>query len=229
MISKAGGGYRHVVVAILVALSLTTTLSPAAQAATKRPYFTQARNFWLSEAQMVSSALQNVPLVDAARYLERGLSANGADVSGYAAAIATIKAFERIPITSESRAQVRWSHRDWPLLNTFFELTPNEVSVLDNDVPSGASYDAAQRAWLEEPVGVEHGLKKSPLKTIIVIFRAARSARARRATIYEAALVDAQSLESANARDIALSGRSLTNLYGQDIYYLNVFFRASQL
>jgi hypothetical protein len=230
MNSKGGCRYLDFAMATLVTLTLATTaLSPPAGATTGRPYFTQARNLWLGEAQMVSSALQNVPLVAAANYLERGLSVRGADVSGYATAIATIKSFERIPITSETRAQVRASHSDWAALNTFFQLTAGDVSVLDNDIPSGAPYNAAQRAWLREPEGVERGLNDSSLKTLVAILRAAKAARPQRAIIYQAALVDAQSLESASPRDIALSGRTLINPYGQDVYYLNVFFRASQL
>jgi hypothetical protein len=216
--------------AALVTLSLATTaLGTPAEAAASRPYFAQARNLWLIEAQMVSSALQNVPLVAAVNYLERGLSVRRADVSGYAAAISTITSFERIPITSETRAQVRASHRDWSMLNTFFQLTAADVAVLDNDLPSGAQYSAAQRAWLREPTGVERGLNDSSLKTIVATLRAATAARPQRGIIYEAALVDAQSLENASTRDIALSDRTLTSLYGQDVYYLNVFFRASQL
>jgi hypothetical protein len=224
---------RHVrqrtVVASMTLLLVATLCGASAGAAANRPYFSVARNLWLSEAEMVSGALQNVPLVAAAHDLQLGLSTPGGDVQGYAGAIATIRSFERIPLTSETSAQVRASHRDWSLLNTFFELTPTEASILDNGFPSGSLYNAAQRAWMHEPAGAHDGVNYPLLKSIVTILRQARSARPQRAIIYQAALVDAQSLESASASDIAVSASTLLNTYSQDVYYLNVFLQGSQL
>lgn len=220
----------HAFVAVAAAaLCAAAALALPSGAATTRPYFSVARNLWLSEADMVSSALQNVPLVAAASDLGRGLLVHGANIAGYSAAIVTIKAFERIPLTSETPAQVRASHRDWSALNAFFDVTLSEAAVLDNEVPSGAQYDAAVTAWLREPSGVHSGLNVSSLKIAVSMMRAVRSARPQRAILYQAALVDARSLEHADARDIAHSGASLLNPYRQDIFFLNVFFRASRL
>jgi hypothetical protein len=194
-----------------------------------RPYYEAARTLWLSEAEMVSGALQNVPLVAAAHDLERGLSVRGADSKGYARAIATIGAFERIPLTSETSSQVSASHRDWAALNTFFDVTPAEQMVLDHDLPSGDQYDAARRAWRREPVGVHRGLSATLLRTVVAALQRASSAQPSRSILYTSALVDARSLEGATAEDVASSDRTLLNPYNQDIYYLNVFFQSGRL
>jgi hypothetical protein len=208
---------------------VTTVVNSLASAAANRPYFSVARTLWLSEAEMVSGALQNVPLVAAAHDLERGLSVHGADVDGYARAITTINAFERIPLTSETPSQVRTSHRDWANLNAFFDVTPVEEAVLDDDVPSGAQYGAARRAWQHEPSGVHNGLSVALLETVASNLRAARAARPSRSIIYQAALADALSLEHARPSDLAAMSDSLLDPYTQDIYYLNVIFEASRL
>jgi hypothetical protein len=214
----------------LGALALTTTTcANVADAAGNRPYFSVARTLWLSEAQMVSGALQNVPLVAAAHDLELGLATHAGDVQGYAKAIATINAFERIPLTSETSSQRSASHRDWATLNAFFDVTPSEETILDNDVPSGSQYDAAQRAWEREPSGVHNGLSVALLQTAVSDLRVARAAQPDRAIIYQAALVDARSLEHARTTDLAATPRSLLDPYTQDIYYLNVIFQASRL
>jgi hypothetical protein len=217
------------VVASMALLLVATLCSASSGAAAGRPYFPAARNLWLSEAEMVSGALQNVPLVAAAHDLQLGLSTPGGNVEGYRQALATIRSFERIPLTSETSAQVRASHRDWSLLNAFFGLTPTEASILDNGFPSGALYNAAQKAWMHEPAGVHDGVNYPLLNSIVTILRQARSAHPQRAIIYKAALVDAQSLEGASASDIAVSDSTLLNTYNQDVYYLNAFFRGSQL
>lgn len=42
-------------------------------------------------------------------------------------------------------------------------------------------------------------------------------------------MYDLTNLEGASVSDIASGASSLTNPYGQDILYLNVFFRTTQL
>src|ERR1700722_18864758 len=82
-------------------LLVGTTLievAPAHAGTTARPFYALARTRWLSEAQMVSSAEQNVPLVSAVHDLKLGL-AKGGNTAGYAQAISTIESFESIPIT----------------------------------------------------------------------------------------------------------------------------------
>ena len=170
---------------------------------------------------MVSSALQDVPLIAAANDLERGLNVRGANVEGYATAIATIDAFERIPLTSETPAEVRASHRDWSTLNSFFHVTPRQANVLDHDLPSGAAFTAARVAWLKEATPE---LDVSALATVVSDLRAARAMRPSREIIYQAALVDALSLERASTSDADASPRTLLDASTQDIYYLNVFF-----
>jgi hypothetical protein len=211
-------------------LVLVATLqAPLVGAAANRPYFSAARNLWLSEAAMVSGALQNVPLVAAVHDLERGLAKHHAGVDGYQSAIATLKAFERIPLTSETSSQMKASHRDWAALNAFFDITPKEETILDNAVPSGHHYDAAQRAWQREPSGVHGGVSVALLEIVVSNVRAARAAQPGRALMYQAALVDALSLEHARPSELAATSASLLDPYTQDIYYLNVFFEASRL
>ncbi len=216
--------------AAAVALALVaTSLISSAGATANRPYFSVARTLWLSEAQMVSGALQNVPLVAAVHDLELGLSVHGADVGGYASAITTINAFERIPLTSETPSQVRASHRDWAILNTFFGVSPANEAILDDDPPSGTRFQEAERAWQREPSGVRSGLSVALLKTVVSNLRAARASRPDRAIIYQAALVDALSLEHARASDLVATSNSLLDPYAQDIFYLNIIFEASRL
>jgi hypothetical protein len=224
-------GHGVLAVALLVGLWLTATgLDPVAGAALNRPYYSVARNLWLSEADMVSGALQNVPLVAAAHDLERGKSVKGADVDGYAKAISTINAFERIPLTSETPSQMRASHREWAALNTFFGISPEAKTILDDDVPSGGPYRAAEGAWQHEPSGTRRGFSAATMDRVVADLREARAAEPRRAIIFQAALVDARSLARASARDIAATtSASLLDPYTQDIYYLNVFMRADRL
>jgi hypothetical protein len=205
------------------------TLATTSSAGAARPYFSEARNLWLSEAEMVSSALQNVPLVAAVHELQLGLSVQGGETAGYRAAIRTIEGFERIPITSETRAQMTASRRDVSALNEFFDLTANDVAVLTDTVPSGKYYDAAQSAFEEEPTGIRRGVKVEALETVVADLQRESAARSSRSILYVSALTDARGLEGATSKDIATSGRSLLNQYNQDIYYLNVFFRTDRL
>jgi hypothetical protein len=178
---------------------------------------------------MISSALQNVPLVDAVHELELGRSVRGADVAGYAAAIATMEGFERIPITSETPAQMTAARRDVAALNTFFEVTPREVAILNHDLPAGAYFVAARRAFEREPSGVHHGVIVAALQSVVAYLQRASTAPASRSILYTAAIVDARGLEGATISEVAASERSLLNPYGQDIDYLNVFFRTDRL
>lgn len=214
--------------AVLLSAASLVGGSPVAASAT-RPYFSQARNLWLSEAEMISSALQNVPLVDAVHELQLGRSIRGADTTGYAAAITTIEEFERIPITSETEAQMTAAHRDVAALNAFFAVTPREVAVLDRDFPAGTSYDAARRAFDREPMGVGEGVTVSALKAVVAELQRASITQPTRSILYTSAIADARSLERATPADVATSERTLTNPYGQDVYYLNVFFRTDRL
>ncbi len=178
---------------------------------------------------MVSSAEQNIPLLGAVRDLTKGLSIRGGETTGCRAAIATIENFERIPLTSETYEQLRASHRDWPTLNAFFGVSAREAKILHDDVPAGACYDQAQRAYAGEPSGILRGLNVSDLK--MTVFDLEREVRAlpNRALVYEAAIVGAASLERANARDIAATGHAPLRTFSQDIYYLNEFFRSARL
>ena len=94
--------FRHLRSMAILGLLLGSTLCgvvPAHAGTTVRPFYSLARTRWLSEAQMVSSAWQNIPLVSAIHDLKLGL-AKGGDTSGYAQAITTL---ERVRDASRSR------------------------------------------------------------------------------------------------------------------------------
>src|ERR1700689_4385308 len=140
---------RHVRSSAIAGLLVGSTLfgvAPAQAGTTARPFYSLARTRWLSEAQMVSSAWQNIPLVSAVHYLKLGL-AKGGDTSGYAQAIATLEEFERIPITSETTSQMTDSHRDWSMLNTFFGVGTAQAKILLDEAPSGSLFRQARISY----------------------------------------------------------------------------------
>jgi hypothetical protein len=172
--------------------------------------------------------LQNVPLVAAVADLERGL-ALGYGTTGYAGAIATIRNFESIPLTSESPAQMKKVENDWSRLNVFFDIGPAQAAVLRDDSPKGAYYDIAQKTYMGEPPRNRSGVNQTLLKFAVTDLTEESQKQPTQAVLYAAATYDLKNLEGASVSDIATSSSSLTNPYGQDILYLNVFFRSSQL
>jgi hypothetical protein len=213
---------------LLCVSAVTGAPASAGSSTSDRPYFGEAKILWESEAEVVSGALQNVPLVAAVADLKRGL-ATGNDATGYASAIATIRNFESIPLTSESSAQMKKVKGDWSRLNEFFDIDPAQAAVLMGDSPSGAYYDIAQRTFMGEPTRNRSGLNSNLLKLAVTDLTDESHKQPTRAVLYEAAIYDLTNLEGASEKDIASSASSLTNPYGQDILYLNVFFHTTQL
>jgi hypothetical protein len=193
------------------------------------PFFSEAKIFWESEAEVVSGALQNVPLAAAVADLRRGLATKDTGVNGYASAISIIRNFESIPLTSETTAQMTAARRDWSRLNAFFEITPAQAAVFMDDAPSGAYYKAAQRDFVREPQRDDEGVDVGLLKTATLDLVRESQIRPSRSVLYAAAIHDLTSLEGASSKEIASSGSSLLNPYGQDILYLNVFFETTRL
>jgi hypothetical protein len=219
---------RPVMIFALLATAGLSAASSAGAATTPRPYLQLAKVRWLSEAQMVSSAWQNIPLESAAHDLELGL-AKGGDTAGYTHAITTIEAFERIPITSETRVQMLDSHRDWTDLNTFFNVGMNEARVLLSDAPSGSMFDKARKYFNAEPSGIHSGVHVDLLQSAVRALRFESSAQGSRAILYGAAISDLNNLQSASATQIAASNSNPLNPYRQDIDYLNVLFETGRL
>lgn len=212
-------------------LSLGTVVgagTPAHASSDRRPYYDEAKILWESEAEVVSGALQNVPLAAAVADLQRGL-ATGSSTGGYASAIATIRNFESIPLTSETPAQMKKADRDWSQLNVFFDIGRAQAAVLMNDSPKGAYYDIAQKTYRGEPPRDRSGVNSNLLKSAVTDLTDEQEKQPTRAVLYSAAIYDLKNLEGASTQDIASSASSLTNPYGQDILYLNVFFRTTQL
>jgi hypothetical protein len=200
----------------------------ASSSSKDRPYFYEAKIRWESEAEVVSGALQNVPLVAAVAELQRGL-ATGRGITGYTDAIATIRQFESIPLTSETPAQMKDVNHDWSQLNVFFDIGHAQAVVLMDDSPKGAYYDIAQKTFRGEPLRNRSGVNTNLLKFAVTDLADEQQKQPTRAILYSAAIYDLRNLEGASAQDIASSASSLTNPYGQDILYLNVFFRTAQL
>jgi hypothetical protein len=209
-------------------LSPTPVIS-ATSVSANHPYFLAAKVLWESEAEVVSGADQNVPLIAVVSNLQRGLALKHGDVEGYASAIAVIQNFERIPITSESMAQMRKVRSDWSRLNSFFDLTKAQALVLMDDSPSGAYYGAARRAYAKEPPRNRSGVNVEPLKTAVTDLARESVAQPSRSVLYAAAINDLKSLEGASTKDIASSSSSFLDPYYQDTFYLNVFFMTPRL
>jgi hypothetical protein len=178
---------------------------------------------------MVSSALQNVPLVAAVDDLQTALDAARGDTRGYATAIATLRQFEGIPITSETKRQMSESRRDWSWLNTFFDITPAQARVLDNVLPSGAEFHDAQHAYEGEPSGIRDGINESLLKMSVTSLTRAAAATPTRSILFAAAIADLESLEGASPQNVAASGAQLTDPFRQDIFFLDVYFQSERL
>ncbi len=208
--------------------SMLCGVLPAIAGTTTRPFYSLARTRWLSEAQMVSSAEQNVPLVSAVRYLKLGL-AKGGDTSGYLRAIATLENFERIPITSETTTQMTDSHRDWSVLNTFFGVGAEQATILLDDAPAGPYFRQARISYGDEPAGIRSGVNQRLLRAALVDLRRESSAVGSRAVLYVAAIADLSNLEDASAAAVVMSSGNLLNPYRQDIDYLNALFETQRL
>jgi hypothetical protein len=178
---------------------------------------------------VVSGVWQNVPLLAVVADLRRGLATKGTDVDGYAKAIATIRNFQSIPLTSETKAQMSAAKRDWSSLNAFFGLSAVQAAVFMDDVPSGTYYEAARSDFTREPPRDRHGVDAALLKAAALALAHESLIRPSRSVLYVAAIHDLKSLETASAKDIASSTSSLLNPWGQDILYLNVFLETTRL
>jgi hypothetical protein len=228
---SSAGLLRHVRSSAIAGLLIGSTLlgvAPAQAGTTARPFYSLARTRWLSEAQMVSSAWQNIPLVSAVHYLKLGL-AKGGDTSGYAQAIATLEEFERIPITSETTTQMTDSHRDWSMLNTFFGVGTAQAKILLDDVPSGSLFRQARISYGDEPAGIHTGINLRLLKAAVIDLRGESSDEGPRAVLYVAAIADLTNLEGASTTSVASSSANLLDPFRQDIDYLNVLFETQRL
>jgi hypothetical protein len=177
---------------------------------------------------MVSSAEQNIPLISAAHYLTLGLAQSG-DTRGYAHAITTLEGFERIPITSETTAQMADSHRDWSTLNAFFDVGTEQAKILLHDAPTGSLFRKAGISYGDEPAGIRSGVNPRLLKAAVVDLRQESIDEGPRAILYRAAIADLSNLESASAAAVVESSGHLLNPYRQDIDYLNALFETQRL
>jgi hypothetical protein len=219
---------KALVAVALIASAAVCAVGTTGAETTARPFYQLAKVRWLSEAQMVSSALQNIPLVSAVHDLKLGL-AKGGDTAGYNQAITTIEAFEGIPITSETKVQMLDSHRDWSALNAFFSVGTSEARVLMDDAPAGAFFDRARHYFDQEPAGLHGGVLVGLLKSAVSALRREAGAQSSRAVLYDAAIADLNNLQSASAAQIAASNSNLLNPYRQDVDYLNDLFETERL
>ena len=201
----------------------------ATSIAPHRPYYAAAKIRWESAAAVVSGALQNVPLVSAVSDLRRGLAVGSGNTTGYSAAIAELRDFESIPLTSETPSETRRARRDWAALNAFFDVSRSQARVLDGELPSGAWFVAAQRAYEREPHGKGDGVVAAYLRAAVGDLRREAVAQPTRSILYGAAIADLLHLSTASASDVATQESVLSNPYVQDIFYLNAYFQTERL
>jgi hypothetical protein len=183
----------------------------------------------VGETAVVSSADQNTALQLAVADLERGKSADRGNTSGYSAAIAAIRGFERIPITSVTATEAAKAKADIKAVNAFFGLAPRTDKR--GCIAAGPGATAATGEWVTEPADTSSGVTIAPLRQVTNYLRQGESADRGDKSCYPAAIADLQNLQTATAADIAASsGRSPTGgyrvktLYGDEIAYLNRFF-----
>jgi hypothetical protein len=219
---------KGLIVLVLIASASVFEMDPTGAGTTTRPFYQLAKVRWLSEAQMVSSALQNIPLVSAVHDLKLGL-AKGGDTTGYDQAITTLEAFESIPITSETKTQMLDSHRDWSAMNAFFDVGASEARILMDDAPTGAFFDRARHLFDQEPAGLYSGVRVAALRFAVSALRMEAESQNSRSVLYDAAIADLNNLQSASTAQIATSNLNLLNPYRQDIDYLNDLFETERL
>jgi hypothetical protein len=207
-------------------LSTTTTVGRVASTTTTRsaapsgPGYTAAKAQWLGAGLVLSGAAQNTALAIAVLDLENGESTDSGSKSGYAAAIAAIEDFEKLPITSVTPSEDAEGNADFQVVNTFFDLPgATDVPSCTNDPGSPAA-----AAWSSEPANTTSGILLGPLERAVSNLEP----RINTNSCFPAAIADLQSLESATRADIVASSAETTgrgsNLYGAEITYLNVLF-----
>ena len=163
---------------------------------------------WEGEWQVVSGALQNVPLVLAALDLEHGIASGAADPTRWSQAVRAIRDFERLPITSVTPAQNRQGTKDWNVVNQFFGFVPTTKTFYGS--PTGRAAHAAAVAWGKQPSDTSHGVSIFELRVAAADLAAAVAARPKLAPLYLPAIADLQLLESASRAQVAASNPSTT-------------------
>jgi hypothetical protein len=199
---------------------------PASSRAPADPGYQAARQQWIAEGLVVSGAGQNPPLDLAVRDLERGDLTDTSGTSGYPAAIAALRNFESLPLTGNTPAQLRRGDADVRKLGRFFGIP----LVGPCGTASGPAARAAAAEWKAEPRDDTSGIRAEPLRHALADLVRQLHAHPAKTSCYPAAIADLSHLETATKADVAASagefnGRGGTE-YGDDIAYLNDFFRA---
>lgn len=198
----------------------------ASSASPADPGYRAARAQWIAEGLVVSGAAQNPPLDLAVTDLQHGEVTDAAGTSEYPVAIAAIRDFESIPLTSTTRAERRRADADLAKIGRFFHISlPSPCGIA-----SGSAARAAAAQWNTEPHDSTSGIAAAPLRHALADLTRELHARPAATSCYPAAIADLMHLESATKADIAASaaeftGRGTTE-YGADIAYLNSFFNA---
>jgi hypothetical protein len=181
---------------------------------------------WEGEWQVVSGALQNVPLTLAVLDLEHGIASGAADPMRWSRAVRAIRDLERLPITSVTPAQDQQGTNDWNVVSHFFGFGPTTKTYYGS--PTGRAALAAAIAWGKQPSDTSHGVSIFELRVAAAELAAAVGARPKLAPLYLPAIADLRLLDTASGDLLSSSNparpSSWPSLVGGEIGFLNLFF-----
>lgn len=188
-----------------------------------------AREQWLAEGLVVSSAVQNAPLALAVADLQQAITEDPAATAALTKTIAAIEDFERIPLTDVTPAQSAEANADATTVDAFFGMSGSAPGGGCGPTPTPAGMAAAAQ-WDAEPPTPSSGAVTAPLSRAAADLQQAVEADPADTTCYPAAIDDLDRLASAPAADVAASGAAAVGsdtpagLDGAAIAYLNDFF-----
>jgi hypothetical protein len=183
------------------------------------PGYQAAREQWIAEGLVFSGAAEAAPLQLLVIDIKQGEVTDRGDTSGYQQIIATIGDLESLPLTDNTRAQLRRGDADVARINQFFHFR----QVPSCAIGSGPAGRAAAAQWSKEPRNTTSGIAAGPLRGALADLNEQIRIHPAGTACYPAATADLRSLESATSADIATRGPRWT-VYAADIVYLNVFF-----
>jgi hypothetical protein len=183
------------------------------------PGYLAARQQWLAEELVLSSADQAAPLLLAVLDLKRGEMTDTGKTSRYPQVIAVIKSLESLPLTDNTHAQIRRGRVDLGKISRFFHVRHLGSCA----VSSGMAGRAAAAQWSREPSNAVSGVAVRPLLRALADLTEQVRAHPPGTSCYPAAIADLNNLKSATMADIAAT-RAHWTAYAADIAYLNVFF-----
>jgi hypothetical protein len=185
----------------------------------------------VGDALVSGVADQNTALQVAVDDLRVGQSSDRGHTSDYDAVIAAITNLEALPITSVTPREDAQGNADIAKVNRFFAVPKDTLEASCN--ASGPGLTLATKAWRLQPANISSGVHVRSLKSAITDLQHGLITDSHN-SCYPAAIEDLHSLESATRPEIVASttatpggGYEVTNIYGDEIAYINVFFGSS--